>query len=112
MKNGAPPTKGKEEGRIRAHSGLIISFWVRLKAKKQHTSYGKAAKYPSRTTRTLLGHAEMQSGPKAHLELKLSKDVKNNKVHEQMHREDIGSLLNRAGKLVTNKGGARKLQAH
>ena len=76
-----------------------------------HTSYVKAAKYPS-TTRTLLGHAEMQSGAKAHLELQLSKDVKNNSIREQTHREDIGSLLNRAGKLVTNKGGPRKLQVH
>jgi len=52
----------------------------------------------------------MQSGAKAYLELKLSKDVKSNKLHEQTHREDRGSLPNRAGKLVTNKEARRKLQ--
>lgn len=82
-----------------------------LKAKNKHTSYAKVAKYPLRTTRALLWHAEMQSGAKVHLELKLSKDVKINNICEQMHREDIGSLLNREGKLATNKGGLRKLQA-
>ena len=46
---------------------------------------------------------------KAHLELKVAKDVKHKKKgffgymsSKQKHREDIGPLLNRAGKLVTN----------
>ncbi|KAK4806811.1 hypothetical protein QYF61_005607 [Mycteria americana] len=46
---------------------------------------------------------------KVQLELKLAKDVKNNKKgffryvsSKQKHREDRGPLLNRAGKLVTN----------
>lgn len=44
----------------------------------------------------------------AQLELKLAREVKNKKVFlrymssKQNHREDIGPLLNRAGKLVSN----------
>ena len=104
------PTKGKEEGRTRDHPGLTMSFWVCLKAKKEAYWLWKGSQTAIEDCKNLAKACrDAVRKAKAQLELKLARDVKNNKKgffryvsSKQKHREDIGPLLNRAGKLVTN----------
>ncbi|KAK4807158.1 hypothetical protein QYF61_024278 [Mycteria americana] len=87
-----------------------MSFWLCLKAKKEAYRLWKGSQIAIKDYKNLARACrDAVRKAMAQLELKLARAVKNNKKgffryvsSKQKHKEDIGPLLNRAKKLVTN----------